>query len=211
MGSKASKPVETVTRKFPSRSPGSAVPPPPPPRSSPRSSPPKASFAKDDAIKADSLDPDFDADPQTSNPAFSQRLRQMGVVTPHPTLSHSSTVASPPPFPPNTNASTSHQPLNQQQQYPAYQPQNRTLSALEARAAIQLRARAQSEDPRAGRELVDAGTLKQALMMRARGAAAADIERRLRLKEGVVRRLGPEGVVGLVDAAAEGGGWMDRR
>ncbi|KAI0596570.1 hypothetical protein F4775DRAFT_564326 [Biscogniauxia sp. FL1348] len=210
MGSKASKPVQTATRKFPSRSPGSAVPPPPPPRSSPRSSPPQASFAKDDAIRADSLDPDFDADTLTSNPAFSQRLRQMGVATPHPTLSHSSTVASPP-FPPNSNLSTPHQPLNQQQQYPAYQPQNRTLNALEARAAVQLRARAQSEDPRAGRELVDAGTLKQALMMRAHGVAATDIERRLRLKNGVVGRLGPEGVVGLVGATAEGGGWTDRR
>ncbi|KAI5922103.1 hypothetical protein F4810DRAFT_675509 [Camillea tinctor] len=208
MGSKASKPVQTATRKFPSRSPGSPVPPAPlrpSPRSSPRSPEPQTSFTKDDAIQADSLDPDFDTDPLTSNPAFSQRLRQMGVANPHPTLSHSSTVAprpahSPAPGPPNPNT---HYPEHRQQN------QNRTLNALEARAAIQLRARAESEDPRAGRELVDVGILKQVLQMRARGAAPADIERKLRLKQGVVRRLGPESVVELVSIAPGGGGWTD--
>lgn len=38
------------------------------------------------------------------------------------------------------------------------------------------------------------GTLKQALVLQARGTPAADIERRLRLKSGVVDRLGPRGV-----------------
>ncbi|KAI1500248.1 hypothetical protein F5X99DRAFT_386933 [Biscogniauxia marginata] len=180
MGSKASKPVQTATRKFPSRSPGGAVPPRPPPRTS---------FAKDDAIKADGLDPDTDTDPLT-NPAFSQRLRQMGVATPNPTLSRSSTAAAPGPGSPGSPARHQRAPGG----YPA-PSQNRTLSALEARERLQRQAQAEFEDPTRGREFLDVGTLRQILVMRAQGGAPADIEKRLRLKSGVVGRLGPQGIV----------------
>ncbi|KAI1800478.1 hypothetical protein F4811DRAFT_27984 [Daldinia bambusicola] len=201
MGAKASKPAQSATRKFPSRAPGSAAPPPharphPQSQSQPaaaaaqrRGPEARASFSKDDAIKADSVDPD--PNPFT-NAAFSQRLKQMGVATPNPTFSHSST------------ASTSLYPGAPDQgphshAYPS-PAQNQTLSALDARRRLQERATGEYEDGMAagrqggGREFLDVGTLKQALVLQARGAPAAEIEKRLRMKSGVVERLGPKGV-----------------
>ncbi|KAK7983911.1 hypothetical protein PG989_011313 [Apiospora arundinis] len=101
MGSKASKPAQAATRKFPSRAPGSA--PPPTSFSRPAEAPrntataqsssgdrrraaPKASLNKDDAIRRDAMDPN-----PITDAAFSQRLRQMGIATPNPTMSNSST------------------------------------------------------------------------------------------------------------------------
>jgi len=119
--------------------------------------------------------------------AFSQRLRQMGIATPNPTMSNSSTAA---PFtgppPPHTNAHGNSYPRP---------PQNTTLNALDARRRIQESVDVQSQNPAAGREYVDVGVLRQILMMRDRGHAAADIEKRLRLKSGVVARVGPPGVI----------------
>ncbi|KAI0849637.1 hypothetical protein F5Y00DRAFT_55431 [Daldinia vernicosa] len=185
MGAKASKPAQSATRKFPTRAPGSAAPPPHA-RSRPaaqRTPEPRASFTKDDAIKADSVNPNPDPNPFT-DAAFSQRLRQMGVATPNPTLSHSST-ASPRPGAPDQGPRSHIYPS------PA---QNPTLSALSARQRLEERATLEFEDVRRGREFLDVGTLKQALALRERGTPAADIERRLRLKSGVVERLGPRGV-----------------
>ncbi|KAH9892956.1 hypothetical protein F4778DRAFT_749007 [Xylariomycetidae sp. FL2044] len=206
MGAKASKPAQSATRKFPTRTPGSssnsAIPPRtsaaaaarPPPASASASSraasekQSQASFAKDDAIKADGMDPDSSSSLH-ENPAFARRLQQIGVVTPNPTLSNSSTAGSgnvnvPGPRP------GSARPHRQQQQ-------NTTLGALEARRRLEERARAELEDPGASgaREFLDVGTIRQALALRARGAPSREIERRLRLKEGAVERLGPEGVV----------------
>ncbi|KAK8103949.1 uncharacterized protein PG998_010982 [Apiospora kogelbergensis] len=113
--------------------------------------------------------------------AFSQRLRQMGIATPNPTMSNSST-ASPAVGPPSHS-------------YPRPPQQNTTLNALDARRRIQESVDVQSQNPAAGREYVDVGVLRQILMMRDRGYAAPDIEKRLRLKNGVVARLGPPGVI----------------
>ncbi|KAI2604703.1 hypothetical protein GGR54DRAFT_633569 [Hypoxylon sp. NC1633] len=189
MGAKASKPAQSATRKFPTRAPGSAAPTPPPPyvRTRPaaqRSSEPKASFAKDDAIKADSVDPDPNP---TINAAFSQRLKQMGVATPNPTLSNSST-ASPYPVFPDQGPQGSNFPS------PA---QNPTLGALEARQRLQERAQLEFENTNQGREFLDVATLRQVLVMQARGTPAADIEKTYRLKSGVVKRIGPRGVTSL--------------
>ncbi|KAI8959688.1 hypothetical protein F5Y11DRAFT_296693 [Daldinia sp. FL1419] len=183
MGAKASKPAQSATRKFPARAPGSSVPPPHarPRPAAQRGPEPRASFTKDDAIKADSIDPD--PNPFT-NAAFSQRLKQMGVATPNPTLSNSST-ASPYPGAPDQGP--------QSHMYPS-PAQNQTLSALEARRRLQERATLEFENMRDGREFLDVGTLKQALVLRARGSPSKDIERILRLKSGVVERLGPKGV-----------------
>ncbi|KAI1378677.1 hypothetical protein F4677DRAFT_374769 [Hypoxylon crocopeplum] len=183
MGSKASKPAQAAARKFPTRAPGSAAPPPHarPRPGAQRSSEPRASFAKDDAVKADGVDPD--PNPMT-NPAFSQRLKQMGVATPNPTLSHSSTASPYPVFPDQG----SHGPG-----FPS-PAQNPTLSALDARQRLQERADVEFENSTRGREFLDVGTLKQILIMQARGTPAADIEKRFRLKSGVVGRLGPRGV-----------------
>ncbi|KAL7620355.1 hypothetical protein AAE478_009349 [Parahypoxylon ruwenzoriense] len=180
MGAKASKPAQSATRKFPARAPGSAAPPHAPSRPPPGRSAPRASFAKDDSIRADSVDPD--PNPFT-NPAFSQRLKQMGVATPTPTLSNSST-ASP------------YTPPDQGPKGPSFPSpaQNPTLSALEARQRLQERAELEFQNIDQGREFLDVGILKQVLMMQARGTPAIDIEKRLRLKSGVVSRLGPQGV-----------------
>ncbi|KAI1766689.1 hypothetical protein GGR53DRAFT_464186 [Hypoxylon sp. FL1150] len=186
MGAKASKPAQSAARRFPTRAPGSAAPPharpsrPAAQRSSeqPR---PQASFAKDDAIKRDGIDPD--PNPST-NAAFSQRLKQMGVATPNPTLSNSSTASQYPVFPDRGPRGSS---------YPAA-AQNPTLGVLEARQRLQEQATLEFEQPGRGREFLDVGTLKQVLTMQARGLAPADIEKRLRLKSGVVERLGPRGV-----------------
>lgn len=140
-------------------------------------------FAARAAIKRDSIDPD--PNPLT-NAAFSQRLKQMGVATPNPTLSNSSTASPYPVFPGDPGP---RGPSN----YPAA-AQNRTLGVLEARQRLQDQATLEFEQPGRGREFLDVGTLKQMLMMQARGSAPADIEKRLRLKSGVVGRLGPRGV-----------------
>ncbi|KAK8074891.1 hypothetical protein PG997_009554 [Apiospora hydei] len=190
MGAKASKPAQAATRKFPSRAPGSA--PPPTSFSRPAEAPrtptakggsdrraaaPKASMNKDDAIRQDAMDPN-----PITDAAFSQRLRQMGIATPNPTMSNSST-ASPVAGPSSHSVS---RPTPQQ---------NTTLNALDARRRIQESVDVQAQNPSAGREYVDVGVLRQVLMMRDRGYAAPDIEKRLRLKSGVVARVGPPGVI----------------
>ncbi|KAI0444848.1 hypothetical protein F4803DRAFT_548676 [Xylaria telfairii] len=198
MGAKASKPAQTASRKFPTRAPGSAVPPRGPGGATTRAEP---RGVKDEAIRADGRDPDFDLDAST-NPAYSERLRKMGVVTPFPTLSNSSTAASfsaPSSSPTYTETSSSTPPprgSNTPSPTAFYPPpsRNRTLSALEARRHLQERAEAEFRDPSRGREFLDAGMLRKALLLLNNGMEARDIEARLRLKSGVVARLGPRGL-----------------
>ncbi|KAI1436795.1 hypothetical protein GGR50DRAFT_170393 [Xylaria sp. CBS 124048] len=210
MGAKASKPAQTASRKFPTK------PSIPPQRGAPTGrSEPKS--VKDDAIHADGQDPTFDLD-ALKNPIYSQRLREMGVANPQPTHSNSSTATRFPfptsaPSPTYTQTSTSTNPSsaaapNYSKAPPMYPlpTQNRTLSALEARRELQKRADAEFEDPSRGREFLDAATLRRALLLRERGGASAttarQIEARLRLREGVVARLGPPGVTVPVEGTA---------
>ncbi|KAI5864764.1 hypothetical protein GGS23DRAFT_595463 [Durotheca rogersii] len=171
MGAKASKPAQSAIRKFPSR-PTANAPPHARPRPPSGRAEPRASSVKDDAIRADGIDPD--PNPLT-NPAFSQRLKQMGVATPNPTLSNSSTVSSSPSRPDYESTGPS---------FPS-PSQNPTLSALEVRRQLQERAELEFENLRHGREFLDAGTLREILIMQTQGAPAVDIEKRLRLKSGV--------------------------
>lgn len=136
---------------------------------------------RESAIRADGLDPD-----SMTNPAFSERLKQMGVATPNPTLSNSSTAQSGPP-------ASSSSPLGPQ--YPAAS-RNTTLSALEARKRLQEQIELQLENPGAGRDFADAGTFREALIMKKRGLAASDIEKRLRLGNGVVAKIESGGATG---------------
>ncbi|KAI0410056.1 hypothetical protein F4802DRAFT_592936 [Xylaria palmicola] len=222
MGAKASKPAQTASRRFPTRSPGGAVPPRGPGPASSRQAEPKG--VKDEAIRADSRDPDFDLNAST-NPAYSERLRKMGVATPFPTLSNSST-AGPFSLPASSSAAASASPSTYTQTSASISPpsaapsrapppnrtsttsfypppsQNRTLNALEARRNLQARADAEFKDPSQGREFLDAATLRRALLLQNRGVAAADIEATLRLKSGVVARLGPRGVAVPVEGAS---------
>lgn len=142
----------------------------------------------------------------------------MGVATPHPTLSNSSTVgpfsapasssassASPSTY---TQTSSSLSPPSHSRERPhttSYHPspsQNRTLNALEARGHLQERADAEFEDPTKGREFLDAGMLRKMLLLQNRGMEAREIESRLKLKSGVVARLGPKGITIPVEGAA---------
>ncbi len=137
------------------------------------------------------------------DPDFSSRLRRMGVATPNPTHSNSS-IAKPYPYPASSPSPQQRQQQQQQQhpagpRYPAAST-NPTLGVLEARRLLQERADVEAENPGgggdgAGREFLDVGTLRQILSLRARGTPAAQIEARLRLKSGVVARLGTPGVV----------------
>ena len=106
----------------------------------------------------------------------------MGVATPNPTLSHSSTAA------PGPAAS----PLRPQ--FPAASA-NTTLGVLEARRRIQERFEAQAQNPAAARAFLDVGVIKQVLVMRERGSSAADIEKRLRLRPGLVDQVGARQIV----------------
>lgn len=224
MGSKASKPAQAATRKFPTRAPGSAprsVAPPPrteapaPARNEPAARA-QAAYTKEEglstpsplpvswvpkgkkafgngacplvltlaspsfpiATRQDASDPDLQTDP-----TFAQRLRQMGVATPNPTLSNSSTAVP---------SSFSASPLRPQ--FPAPSA-NTTLGVLEARRQIQERFELQTQNPAVAREFLDVGVVKQVLGMRERGAEAADIEKRLRLQPGLVERVGARRVV----------------
>ncbi|KAI8954908.1 hypothetical protein F4801DRAFT_412762 [Xylaria longipes] len=218
MGAKASKPAQTASRKFPTRAPGSAVPPRGPGGGARRAEP---KGVKDEAIRADGRDPDLDLD-ASMDAAYSERLRKMGVATPFPTLSNSSTAgpfSSPSPSSTYTETSSSLSPPKKAAPTSGptattafYPPpsRNRTLNALEARRDIQARGEAEFEDRSQGREFLDAALLRKALLLQNSGVGAGDIEARLRLKSGVVARLGPRGVtvpVAVEGTAKQNWGW----
>ncbi|RDW81356.1 uncharacterized protein DSM5745_04913 [Aspergillus mulundensis] len=215
MGGAASKPARSAAqaasrRTYPkqpsapspspaSRPPAQRSPPPPSPasrqpkfESQPQSSAQgvgltyhskeQASTEKSSAIDLDGRDPHFAAS-----------LRSIGPVTPHPTLSHSST-------------------FNQSQNQPAAQASpsvfpspstNPALLVVTSRQRIAAEAEGEAEDygkgAFEGRRYLDAFTIRQALAMRDRqGLPADEIERVLRLKSGVVGRMGGKGVFGVV-------------
>ena len=129
-------------------------------------------------------DPNLSAD-------FAERLHKMGIVQPNPTWSPSS-IANLFPESPGPQQSSSAP------QYPSPKS-NATLGVLEARRQVEARARAELENrgksSDKGSELLDIGTIKRILVLRQGGTSAAEIESRLRLKPGIVARLGPQGVV----------------
>ncbi|KAK1755244.1 hypothetical protein QBC47DRAFT_383175 [Echria macrotheca] len=196
MGASGSKAAKSGARKFPTRAPGSSIPPSSAQRAA-RQAPvfeqrhsPQASYTKDDAIKTDSVDPSGDS--ELVDPAFADRLRQMGIVQPNPTFSPSSTAAS---FQDMMSTAQSSMAA------PKYPPSssNPTLAVLEARRRLQEKAEQEFEElgvsGAQGREFLDINTIRNILVMRQRGESAAAIESRLRLKPGVVARLGPPGIV----------------
>ncbi|KAK4251164.1 hypothetical protein C7999DRAFT_11043 [Corynascus novoguineensis] len=200
MGASGSKAAQQTVRKFPTRAPGSspAATTNPTARASPRppraasddaqpSSQPRASYTKDDAIRADSTNPNS----SEFSPDFVARLQKMGIVQPNPTYSPSS-IASP-----FSDASG----INQSVSAPRFpsSSSNRTLGVLEVRRQLEARAKEELENmgksTDKGREFLDIGTVRQILVLRQGGVSPADIESRLRLKPGVVAKLGPQGVV----------------
>jgi hypothetical protein len=115
----------------------------------------------------------------------------MGIVQPNPTWSPSS-IANP--FPDAARAQRS----SSGPQYPSSRS-NATLGVLDARRQLEAQAREEFENKGKssdkGSELLDIVTIKRILVMRQSGTSAAEIESRLRLKPGLVARLGPQGVV----------------
>jgi hypothetical protein len=204
MGSSASKPARSaasaVSRRQYPKQPSAASRAAPQPSTAPQATPrepnlsqprqaqsqapyfPKeqASTTKSSAIDLDGRDPDFAAS-----------LRSIGPVTPNPTFSRTST------FNPG--------PIQQQN---ANQPVFPTAAnpALLVLTARQTAAKAAQEEAEqigrpgfAGREFVDAWTIRQALTMRDRqGLSLGEIEGMLKLKKGVLGRLGAKGIVGEV-------------
>ncbi|KAK4105655.1 hypothetical protein N658DRAFT_492133 [Parathielavia hyrcaniae] len=201
MGASGSKAAQQTVRKFPSRAPGSsptAAAASPATRSSPRSapapsadvqqrSPPQTSSTKSDSIRSDSAAPDG----SELRPDFASRLQKMGIVQPNPIFSPSSIAD---PFPDAYG-------MPQLMSNPRFPPSsnNATLSALEMRRQIEAGAKHELDNmgksTDKGREFLDIATVKQILVLRQGGASARDIESRLRLKPGVVARMGPQGLV----------------
>ncbi|PLB54632.1 hypothetical protein P170DRAFT_505365 [Aspergillus steynii IBT 23096] len=196
MGASSSKPVRSAAqaasrRQYPKQpspttsAPSSAPTPPPKTHRAPETShagptyhsKEQPSLVKSNAIDMDGRDPDFAAS-----------LRSIGPVNPVPTYSPTSTF--------------SPQPSQQRgPAQPAITPaSNPALLVYHAREQINKIAKYEVENigrpSFAGRQFLDAVTIRQALSMRDRqGIRPGEIERILRLKKGVVDRLGKQGVV----------------
>ncbi|CAK7274694.1 hypothetical protein SEPCBS119000_006303 [Sporothrix epigloea] len=191
--------------------------------------PPRPPRPREEADAAQDPGPDRGPEPiagveEGNDIDFADRLRQMGIVQPNPTFSPSSTAGdkhAPAPGARPTggaevrghDADMLRQIANHQRQYASAGPSssasassamrpNTTLTVLEARRRIQDQAAADSETfAQHGREFLSALTLRDALVLRSRGMTAAAIEQRLRLKPGVVARLGRPGLVEALNVA----------
>ncbi|EED16453.1 conserved hypothetical protein [Talaromyces stipitatus ATCC 10500] len=151
----------------------------------------QASSLRSEAIDLDARDPHFAAS-----------LRSIGPVTPNPTFSHSSTFNR---FPASRQSQTTPSPGHTDGSgvAPSVFPDannNPALLVLSSRSRIAKAAEQELESigrqSHQGREFLDAMTIRQVLTMRDRqGLKDEEIERLLRLKKGVVGRLGEMGVV----------------
>ncbi|KAK7421668.1 hypothetical protein QQZ08_009842 [Neonectria magnoliae] len=186
MGSSSSKVARGATRKYPTHASGSAIPAAGP-RSQPIAKPkagPAGGSAKDDAVRADGADPDF------VGGDFSRRLHQMGMADPNPTYSPSSTAS---------RHLGPQAPLG-----PTFAPNrsNPALMALDARSRLQQEAEEDFESMgRAntqGRRFLDMRTMVDAIKLRGHGLADKDIEARLRIRPGLLDKLGRQGVLAHV-------------
>ncbi|KAL4867352.1 hypothetical protein BDV12DRAFT_198308 [Aspergillus spectabilis] len=212
MGSSASKPARSAAqaagrRQYPNQPSSSPSPAttksqpqraqPPPPRPSPVSreskiqaqtqapaqgpvyhSKEKASTEKSSAIDLDGRDPHFAAS-----------LRSLGPVTPSPTFS---------------NSSTFNQPSTSNPNSPTVFPTstNPALLVLTSRQRITKEAEKEGEEMGkagfGGRRYLDALTIRQAVVMRDRqGLKEGEIERALRIRGGVLEKLGERGRGGV--------------
>jgi hypothetical protein len=132
------------------------------------------------------------------SPAFAARLKELGAVQPNPLFSNSS-IAGP-------RGSSSSDPSTQYGSPPAPNwpsaRDNATLGVLEARRRLEEQADAELESmgraSHKGKELLDVGTIRRVLLLRQQGVGEREIEERFGLRQGVVRKLGPMGVVEAV-------------
>ncbi|KAI9051779.1 hypothetical protein LZ554_004046 [Drepanopeziza brunnea f. sp. 'monogermtubi'] len=168
---------------------------------------------RDQAINLDASDPDL---------ALNARLRTLGPVQPNPTQSNSSTFSFQPQnsgIQSNAPQSSSSDPSSASSQFQpsASNPQqsifptahsgsaqrpNAAVSLLTARYRLAEEAEMEfartGKSSAVGRRFVDVHTLKQILLLRdVKGLEGGEIERKLGLGEGSVRKLGAKGVVGV--------------
>ncbi|KAJ5175182.1 uncharacterized protein N7482_001059 [Penicillium canariense] len=206
MGSAASKPVKSTAGAAARRQyPKQAAPPPRTPRTAPKASPtPQHSTPTSAPAPSPSQAPDrvpqgptYHSKEQPSStrssaidldgrdPDFAASLRHIGPVNPSPTLSNSSTVYR----------------GSMQTVFPT--ASNPALLVLTARQRIGKAAQEELEQVArgsgTGRQFLDAFTISQALTMRdQQKMPLQEIERLLRMKKGVMDRLGKDGVVSRV-------------
>jgi len=193
MGSSSSKPLRsavsaTSRRQYPQQpSPSTTTI-----RSSPRTSEQNYKsttqgpiyHTKEDTSSSKSEAIDFDS----SDSHFAASLRSIGPVIPNPTFS---------------NSSTFHRPVRGHGPSVLPDSANPTLLVVSSRARITKAAEREAEllgrQSHEGREFLDVQTIRQALAMRDKqGLPAGEIERLLRLKSGVMDRLGKKGVLAEV-------------
>ncbi|KAF9885816.1 hypothetical protein FE257_012287 [Aspergillus nanangensis] len=177
---KAAPPQAAPTAAAPVRPPPNA--PQPTPQGPTYHSKEPPSTVKSNAIDLDGRDPDFAAS-----------LRRIGPVTPAPTLSTTSTFSSSHPAPPSGSPVQTVFPTAANPALLVFTSRQRVTKAAEQEAdAVGL-------PSFAGREFLDAFTIRQALSMRDRqGLPEGEIEQMLRLKKGVLGKLGGKGLVGDV-------------
>lgn len=122
-------------------------------------------------------------------PELARRLREIGVVQPNPTYSHSSTAS---PMSPPLQQTPNSGPV-----FPS-PAKNPVLAALEARERLQREAEEEFENlglsSSQGRTFLQAGMVRDILVMREKGASEAQIENRFNLRQGVLKKLGPRGL-----------------
>lgn len=124
--------------------------------------------------------PEITADAQ--DPHFAASLRRLGAVqSPQPTLSRTSTYTPP----------------------TAFSRPNPAIQILQTRRALASKHEDEIEALGSkafeGRSFLDAGSIRVILAMRERGIGVREIEREMRVREGVVGKLGPRGLVGNVE------------
>lgn len=199
MGSSSSKVARTATstarRQYPSTSST--------PTNNPTSSNPRTTNATPSAASPSPAQayPNISREPPSStksehveldgrDPQFGSRLSQIGPVQPV-----SQTPSNQHQFPPSSSPRQQGQNI-----FPSTSPTtNPAILVTQARERIGKLWEEESESlGRAsfqGRTLISAGQIKEVLEMREHGMSASDIEKRLRLRSGLVQRLGAGGVV----------------
>ncbi|ERF75944.1 hypothetical protein EPUS_01310 [Endocarpon pusillum Z07020] len=200
MGSSSSKVAKTASstaRRYPATSSlakSTSAPPIQPTSSEPLPGPtvhprPSASTSRDRNVDLDARDPDYGS-----------RLSQLGPVQPPRTLSNSSTFAPTPQVVKSSSSSSStRSPFQGQQVFPS-SSSNPELLIVQARDHFAKIFEEESESlgrqSFKGRTLVSAAELKAVLSMRDDGRKPpGEIEKQLRLRPGILGRLGRPGLV----------------
>ena len=140
-----------------------------------------------------------------SDPVLASKLRQIGPVEANPYQSHTSTQYQQPSRQqsakglPAELAPLANEPPPGLFPDAASMRNNPALLVMQARKRWREKAEIELDNIGrsgfAGRELMDAAMVTDALRMRARGVAIEDIEKRMGLKKGVMAKLGGRGVL----------------